>query len=99
MSNELRQKLAGKRCTFPNRRPIRRVKDGAPGFWGRVEENKQRAKADPCGMTNKRTSNGKSEMRGSLHSATDGEAVRRFGRDDGFSGWAEENRHGNGLWF
>jgi hypothetical protein len=50
-------------------------------------------------MTNKRTSNGKSEMRGSLHSATDGEAVRRFGRDDGFSGWAEENRHGNGLWF
>jgi hypothetical protein len=46
--------------------------------------------ADPCGMTNKGTGNrkgrgnGKGEIQGSLHCATDGDAVRCFGRDDVF---------------
>jgi hypothetical protein len=35
-------------------------------------------------MTNKRTSNGKGEMRGSLRCAMDGETVHGFGRDDDF---------------
>jgi hypothetical protein len=35
-------------------------------------------------MTGKRTCNDNYEMRGSLHYATDGETVRRSGRDDGF---------------
>jgi hypothetical protein len=72
MSNELRQeqrqKLAGKGYTFPNHRPIRRAQDGAPGCWGLVEENRQRQlqKADPCGMTNKRTSNSNGGYEGAL---------------------------------
>ena len=32
--------------------------------------------------TRARTDNGKSEIQGSLHCATDGETVRCFGRDD-----------------
>jgi hypothetical protein len=38
----------------------------------------------PCGDDGEK-SNGKGEMRGSLHCATDDTAVCRFGRDDAFS--------------
>jgi hypothetical protein len=45
-----------------------------------------------------RTNNGKgkSEIRGSLHCGTDDEAVRSFGRDDGWflGGWGENNDNG-----
>jgi hypothetical protein len=44
-------------------------------------KNKQRHKQIPFG-DDKRRNNGKGEIQGSLHCATDGGAVRRFGRDD-----------------
>src|SRR6202044_2883713 len=41
---------------------------------------------------NKNNGKCKSEMRGSLHCATDDETVHRFGRDDAVRGWAEGKR-------
>jgi hypothetical protein len=46
--------------------------------WG-AEGRKTTTEADPCGMTNKRTGNGKDEMRGSLHC---GGKSAASGRDD-----------------
>jgi hypothetical protein len=48
---------------------------------GGKEQATATAEADPYGMTNKRTGDGKGDMRGSLHC---GGKVAAFGRDDVF---------------
>ena len=43
------QRRAGRGCTFPNYRPVRRAQDGAPERLGLGEENKQQQEQIPTG--------------------------------------------------
>src|SRR6266851_4242938 len=64
---------------------------------GWVEKEQATAEADPYGddkQKDKSNNNGKDEIQGSLHCATDGETVRCFGRDDVFWG---ASKKGQGL--
>jgi hypothetical protein len=76
---------------FPNRRPIRRAQDGAPGRLGLCggEQATARATADPCGMTNKEQATATAKAKANT-------GVLRCAQNDERLGWLRRTRKGKG---